>query len=68
MIGRPCKPDPDLNWLWRTLLPDTPVPACDSGQKHDPASETIEGAVRGRASRPKDHGCVNCCRYGLDPN
>jgi hypothetical protein len=49
MIGRPCKPDPDLNWLWRTLLPDTPVPACDSGQKHDPASEMLEeGGARPR--------------------
>jgi len=29
MVGRPCKPDPDVNWLWRTLLPNTPVPACN---------------------------------------
>jgi len=29
MIGRPCKPDPDVDWLWRTLLPNMPSPACD---------------------------------------
>jgi hypothetical protein len=28
MVGRPCKPDPDVNWLWRTLLPDMPSPSC----------------------------------------
>src|SRR5262249_5756773 len=33
MIGRPCKPDPDVNWLWRTLLPNTPLPACNSSNE-----------------------------------
>jgi SAM-dependent methyltransferase len=28
MAGRPCKPDAELNWLWRTLLPGMPLPAC----------------------------------------
>jgi hypothetical protein len=28
MIERPCKPDADVQWLWQTLLPNTPLPAC----------------------------------------
>jgi hypothetical protein len=28
MIGRPCRPDEDVKWLWQTLLPNTPLPAC----------------------------------------
>jgi hypothetical protein len=55
MIGRPCKPDPDLNWLWRTLLPNTPMPACDSSAEATPVS--IEDAAKSPApaqnSRPR---------------
>jgi hypothetical protein len=29
MIARPCRPDADVKWLWQTLLPNTPLPACD---------------------------------------
>jgi len=38
MIGRPCKPDPDLKWLWQTLLPGTPLPACGMPEKSDVAT------------------------------
>jgi hypothetical protein len=41
MIGRPCKPDPDVNWLWRTLLPDMPLPACDLAPTRDASAETV---------------------------
>jgi hypothetical protein len=40
MVGRPCKPDPDVNWLWRTLLPNTPLPACNIS--NEPCSDRIE--------------------------
>jgi hypothetical protein len=41
MVGRPCKPDPDVNRLWRTLLPDMPAPSCDmaSDRSADPIEE-----------------------------
>jgi hypothetical protein len=50
MGGRPCKPDADLIWLWRTLLPDTPLPSCDSptdgdavaGENAEPLTESVE--------------------------
>jgi hypothetical protein len=44
MVGRPCKPDPDVNWLWRTLLPDMPSPACGTSndQLADCANEEPE--------------------------
>jgi hypothetical protein len=31
MTGRPCKPDGDLQKLWQTLMPGTPMPACGTG-------------------------------------
>jgi hypothetical protein len=36
MASRPCKPDADLKRIWRTILPDTPFPACGA----PPQSET----------------------------
>jgi hypothetical protein len=47
MIGRPCKPDPDLNWLWRTLLPNTPLPACDSTE-----AAAAPASIEGDAAQP----------------
>jgi len=38
MINRPCKPDADLKWLWRTLLGSTPLPACGTPEQADPAA------------------------------
>jgi hypothetical protein len=38
MANRPCRPDTDLQRLWRTLLPGTPVPAC--GTAKDAAAAT----------------------------
>jgi hypothetical protein len=34
MIERPCKPDADVQWLWQTLLPDTPFSACGTANDH----------------------------------
>jgi len=39
MANRPCKPDADLNWLWRTLLPGTPLPACGVPEKSNAAED-----------------------------
>jgi hypothetical protein len=41
MIERPCKPDADVKWLWRVLLPNVPPPACDiaKDQSADPIDE-----------------------------
>jgi hypothetical protein len=38
MANRPCKPDADLNWLWLTLLPGTPLPACGVPEESNSAS------------------------------
>jgi hypothetical protein len=37
MIERPCKPDADVKWLWQTLLPNTPLPACGMADDHSAA-------------------------------
>jgi len=37
MVGRPCKPNADLKWIWQTLLPGVPLPACGSQEKSDNA-------------------------------
>jgi hypothetical protein len=47
MIGRPCKPDPDVNWLRRTLLPDTPPLAC--GMANDKPTGMIDEERRAYA-------------------
>jgi hypothetical protein len=46
MAERPCKPGEDLKRLWRTLLPDTPFPAC--GVPRD--SDEIAGDAVGSAA------------------
>jgi hypothetical protein len=46
MIGRPCKPDPDMKWLWRTLLPGTPLPSCDSKEVAATPVITEDGGAR----------------------
>jgi hypothetical protein len=52
MIGRPCRPDADFRRLWRTLMPDMPLPACGVSDQSDtePAgeqlAETDDGAPR----------------------
>jgi hypothetical protein len=53
MIGRPCKPDPDMAWLWRTVLPDTPLPACNLSKETvaTPASE--DRNLRAAAQHPR---------------
>jgi hypothetical protein len=28
MTNRPCKPNTEMQWLWRVLMPDTPLPGC----------------------------------------
>jgi hypothetical protein len=53
MIGRPCKPDPDLNWLWRTLLPNTPMPACGSSSESAATPVSIEDAAKSPAPAQK---------------
>jgi hypothetical protein len=41
LANRPCKPDSDWKWIWQTLLPDTPMPACGAPDKADAqASDT----------------------------
>ena len=30
MANRPCKPDADLKHLWQMLLPDMPMPNCET--------------------------------------
>jgi len=47
MINRPCRPDPDLQWIWQTLLPDTPYPSC--GLQKDKASQQSNPAPGARA-------------------
>jgi len=37
MASRPCKPDADLKWLWQTLLPGVPLPACGTPENSDTA-------------------------------
>jgi hypothetical protein len=39
MTNRPCKPDADLKWLWRTLLPGMPLPACGTPENSDAAGD-----------------------------
>jgi hypothetical protein len=52
MIGRPCRPDPDMNWLWRTLLPDTRLPTCGSDvQDAGSVNEPSQFAAPSRARR-----------------
>jgi hypothetical protein len=46
MIDRPCKPDADLKWLWRTLLGSTPLPACGTSE------QTSTPAIEGTAAVP----------------
>jgi hypothetical protein len=43
--GRPCRPDADLNWLWRVFLPDTPPPRCGVPQNADPAKDENPAAT-----------------------
>lgn len=50
MADRPCKPDADLKWLWRTLLPGTPLPACGVPQE----SGTGAGERIGSGENAKD--------------
>jgi hypothetical protein len=45
MAGRPCKPDADIIWLWRTLLPNTPLPACNFRNERS-ADQIGQGADR----------------------
>jgi hypothetical protein len=45
MIERPCKPDADVKWLWRVLLPTMPPPACDMA-KDQSAGPIDEAAYR----------------------
>ena len=40
MIGRPCRPDADVLWLWQTLLPNTPFSAC--GTANDQSAGIID--------------------------
>jgi hypothetical protein len=58
MANRPCKPDADMNRLWQTLLPGTPMPACgvpkdgeaaahaDDKRAPDTAGESQKSRVR----------------------
>jgi hypothetical protein len=38
MADRPCKPDADLKWLWRTLLGSTPLPVCGAPERANAAA------------------------------
>jgi len=40
MIGRPCRPDADVQWLWQALLPNTPFSAC--GKANDQSAGIID--------------------------
>jgi hypothetical protein len=51
MVGRPCKPDPDVNWLWRTLLPNTPLPGCNI---NDERCDDRSDEKPGRAANPRE--------------
>jgi hypothetical protein len=55
MIGRPCKPDPDMNWLWRTLLPNTPLPSCGA-------------EIHGAASADEEPNCAAHARKQAAPS
>jgi hypothetical protein len=33
MASRPCKPSSDTKDLWQWLLPQTPFPACGTGEE-----------------------------------
>jgi SAM-dependent methyltransferase len=39
MASRPCKPDADLKWLCRTLLPGVTLPTCDNTAGSDPVED-----------------------------
>jgi len=48
MASRPCRSDADTKWLWKTLFPGTPFPACDASEAKDGAAgeSTATGADR----------------------
>jgi hypothetical protein len=50
MNSRPCKPDADLQWLWQTLLPGTPLPSCPAPDKSKAVAS--DGAKRKKARDP----------------
>jgi hypothetical protein len=52
MIERPCKPDADVKWLWRTLLPNMPLPACETANDQS-LGPTDEEAVRSPHARER---------------
>jgi hypothetical protein len=52
MVGRPCKPDPDVNWLWRTLLPNTPLPTCNMASEQ--SADFDQGPDRATDAREQD--------------
>jgi hypothetical protein len=53
MANRPCKLDADLEWIWRTLLPDTPFPACPvpGAQSAEPEKERVGWVERSETHR-----------------
>lgn len=55
MINRPCKPDADLKWLWRTLLGSTPLPACGTPEQADPTAIESNAAAPGLPSDAEPH-------------
>jgi hypothetical protein len=50
MATRPCKPNTEMQWLWRALLPDTPFPGC--GVPEAASTPTDANGADDRANAP----------------
>jgi hypothetical protein len=55
MAGRPCKPDSDLQRLWRLLLPSTRFPACGVPENPDAAASDDAGLAPDRPDGTTPH-------------
>lgn len=42
MPDRPCRPDADLQWLWRIFLPDAKAPVCGVAGEQRTANGNVE--------------------------
>jgi len=56
-----------MNWLWRTLLPKTPLPSCGA-EIHGATSMRSQIALRMRASKPDGRGSANSGQYDRNPS
>jgi hypothetical protein len=57
MTNRPCKPNTEMQWLWRVLLPDVPLPGCPVAtepSRNDTSAAPINVSDNPMANVPND--------------